>query len=58
MFNVIQKQVMQLLLICLPNLILITLINSGIVRLTSINLPKKNLKNPVFKSTFFFLVVY
>ena len=54
MFNVIQKQVIKLLLICLPNLILITMINSGIVRLTSINLPKKILKNPVFKSTFCF----
>ena len=29
-----------------------------IVRLTSINLQKKNLKNPVFKSTFIFLDVY
>ena len=57
MFNVIQKQLIKLILICLPNLILITLINSGIVRLTSINLPKKNLKNPVFKSTIFFLDV-
>ena len=54
MFNVIQKQVIKLLLILLPNLILITFINSGIVRLTSINLPKKILKNPVFKSTFCF----
>ena len=29
-----------------------------VVRLTSINLQKKILKNPVFKSTFIFLDVY
>ena len=42
MFNVIQKQAIKLLLICLPNLILITLINSGIVPFNFYKSSEKN----------------